>query len=120
MVLSFDIKLALAIIVVVIVTVGIVYIFVVPRGPEVTDADRARFACLFLCKAAQTEGRHLENGSCLSSGLKAWDIEDWVCDVAHRPRQDVDNLPENQCPEYGAGASHFVEVSSECEFIRTV
>lgn len=118
--LSFDLRLALAIIIIVIVTAGIVYVFVVPRIPEVSDADRAMYACIFLCKAERNQGRSLDDGPCLSSGLEAWDLGDWVCDVAHKPRQDADKLPENQCPEYGMGASHFVEVSPVCEFIRAV
>ncbi len=45
----------------------------------------------------------------------------WVCDVAHSPREDVDNLPENQCREFGEGkANHFVEVNPNCEFIKAV
>lgn len=117
--MNFDHKLALAIIIVVAAIAGIVYIFVVPKGPPVLDADRARFACVFLCQAALNEGRNLDNGPCLSSGT-AWDIEDWVCDVAHDPRLSVDNRPENQCPEFGVSASHFVEVDPECGFIRAV
>ena len=118
--LSFDHRLALAIIIIVVAIIGIVYIFVVPRVPEVTDADRAMYACIFLCKAEKNEGRYLEDGPCLSSGLEAWEVKDWVCDVAHWPRQSVDNLPENQCPEYGVSAVHFVEVNPECDFIRAV
>ncbi len=118
--LSFDHRLALAIMIVVIATAGIVYVFAVPRVPEVRDADRAMYACIFLCKAALNEGLILDDGPCLSSGLEAWELEDWVCDVAHWPRQVVDSQPGNQCPEYGMGASHFVEVNTECEFIRAV
>jgi hypothetical protein len=119
MALSFDHKLALAIMVVVVVTAGMAYFLLVPRGPVVTDADRARYACIFLCKAARGEGMYLGDGPCLSTGT-AWEMEDWVCDVAHWPREEVDNLPENQCPDYGVSASHFVEVSPECGFIRAV
>ena len=118
--LSFDHRLALAIMIIVIAIAGIVYVFVVPRVPEVTDADRAMFACIFLCKGELNEGRSLDDGPCLSSGLEAWEVEDWVCDVAHYPREDVDRLPENQCPEYGVSADHFVEVSPDCSFIRSV
>jgi hypothetical protein len=118
--MEFDLKLALAIVIVVAVIAGMVYIFVVPKGPPVMDADRARFACIFLCQAALNEGRNLDNGPCLSTGLEAWDIPDWVCDVAYDPRQAVDNLPENQCPEFGVSASHFVEVDPDCGFIRAV
>jgi hypothetical protein len=37
--------------------------------------------------------------------------EGWVVDVAHDPRQDVDDEPENQCEAYRSGeADHFVEL----------
>jgi len=42
-----------------------------------------------------------------------------VCDVAHQPRQDVDNDRKNQCDAYHDGrASHFVEVDPTCAFIE--
>jgi hypothetical protein len=44
-----------------------------------------------------------------------------VCDVAHSPRQEVDNNPHNQCQSYLIGqAHHFVEVTPECRLIRAV
>lgn len=47
----------------------------------------------------------------LSSGPCLGVVEDdWVADVAHRPRQPVDDLPRNRCPQYGTTAHHFVEV----------
>ena len=118
MALSFDHRLAIVILLVLVALIGVAYILLVPRVHEVTDADRAMYACIFLCKSARDEGP-LSSGPCLSSGT-GWDIEGWVCDVAHSPREEVDNLPENQCPEYGVSAAHFVEVSPECEFIRAV
>lgn len=67
--------------------------------------------CVALCEAYLGDK---SNGPCL--GLIK---EDWVCDIAHSPRLDVDNLPENQCEEYRSGsAKHFVEVSETCNVIR--
>jgi hypothetical protein len=44
----------------------------------------------------------------------------WVADMAHDPRQDVDDDPENQCAAYREGkADHFVELDPEGEFIRS-
>jgi hypothetical protein len=44
----------------------------------------------------------------------------WVADVAHDPRQDVDDEPENQCAAYRSGeADHFVELDLDGEFIRS-
>jgi len=68
--------------------------------------------CSELCK----EQKNLTNGPCLTEG---WDVDDWVCDVASNPREEVDNLPENQCKAYREGkASHFVEVDEECNIIK--
>ena len=77
---------------------------------------RPRDACELLCREKLAEGIDLSNGPCLSNQI----APDWVCDVAHDPRQEVDNQPENQCPAYGKTAMHFVEVTPECALIREV
>jgi hypothetical protein len=65
-----------------------------------------------IMKAQETD---MENGPCLSNNL----IEDWVLDIAHNPRQDVDNEPANQCEAYRSGqAHHFVELDLEGNLIR--
>jgi len=44
----------------------------------------------------------------------------WVADVAHDPREDVDDEPANQCAEYRSGeANHFVELDPDGNFIRS-
>jgi len=69
---------------------------------------------LFAQKKA--EGLDMSDGPCLSNEI----IPDWVADVAHDPRQDVDNLPENQCPAYREGeAHHFVELDIYGDVIKT-
>ena len=46
---------------------------------------------------------------------------DYVCDIAHSPRQAADNLPENQCNAWhNKTAEHFIEVTPDCEFIRAM
>jgi len=61
----------------------------------------------------------LELGPCLLDPIP--NEPDWVCDVAHSPRQEMDNNPHNQCQDYLTGkAHHFVEVSTECKLIRAV
>ncbi|MFQ6009590.1 MAG: hypothetical protein ACE5J7_00510 [Candidatus Aenigmatarchaeota archaeon] len=80
-----------------------------------TEADDVKIhACRDLCEDAKAKGTDLSNGPCLSNDLG----DGWVCDVAHWPRQAVDNDPANQCPAYGITASHFVEFDENCEFIR--
>ncbi len=74
-------------------------------------------ACISLCKDRLNSGSGLSNGPCLSNEI----YPDWVCDVVHNPRQQVDNIPKNQCPVFGEGtAHHFVEVDEKCGFIRAV
>ncbi len=68
--------------------------------------------CQELCRGYTGE---LSNGPCLSNQL----ADDWVCDVAHSPRQAVDNIAENQCEWFRQGkAHHFVEVDENCNLIR--
>jgi len=78
--------------------------------------------CVNLCRIAHKEGVNLAPGPCLSDLYSTgWDINDWVCDVAHAPRQPVDNLPQNQCSTFREGkAHHFVEVDENCNVIRIV
>lgn len=80
------------------------------------QALNPREACETLCQAKLAEGLNLSNGPCLSNNLTA----DWVCDVAHSPREPVDDDTTNQCSEYGKTAHHFVEVDPQCRFIRKV
>lgn len=75
--------------------------------------------CEELCKAALSKGLDLSNGPCLSTSNPSWNIPGWVCDIAHDPRAPVDNLKENQCPEWGISAKSFVEFTPECKLIRT-
>ena len=95
-------------------------------GPGLPDEEPAKTACIKLC-AINLElnldgfGLDLSDGPCLSEKTTGWNIDDWVCDVAHSPRTAVDNLPENQCKDFREGrAHHFVEVGPDCEFIRAV
>jgi len=83
-----------------------------------TDVDKATSACVNECKDWLNAGKDLGNGPCLLNPIP--DIPDWVCDVAHEPRQDVDNDPNNQCSAFREGkANHFVEVNLNCELIKT-
>ncbi len=55
----------------------------------------------------------LSNGPCLGT------IDDYVIDIAHNPRQEVDNLAENQCEAYRNGsAKNFIELDEQGEIIR--
>ncbi|MEM7825967.1 MAG: hypothetical protein QW412_03890 [Candidatus Aenigmatarchaeota archaeon] len=80
------------------------------------EAEAAKEACIKACMEAKASEMNLNDGPCLSNKI----IDNWVCDVAHNPREPVDNIEENQCPEYGKTAFHFVEVDPNCNFIRAV
>ena len=82
---------------------------------EDDEGDPIVEECIALCEAALDEGQDLSAGPCLSEAME--EDSDWVCDVAHDPREDIDNDPANQCPSYGVTADHFVEVDPDCEFI---
>jgi hypothetical protein len=85
-------------------------------GGDDTDGERERAiaAAQTAYEEAAAEGRDFTHGPCL--GLV---LENWVADVAHDPRQEVDDLPENQCEAYRSGeAEHFVELDPEGELIR--
>lgn len=79
------------------------------------DKDIAVIKAKAIFNQKITEGQDLNNGPCLSNDL----MPDWVADVAHNPRQAIDNLPENQCSAYREGkANHFVELDSDGNLIK--
>jgi hypothetical protein len=83
---------------------------------KAADATLAKIKCQELCQDAATNGQDLSAGPCLANEL----INDWVCDIAHDPRQAVDNKPENQCLAFREGkAHHFVEVDGNCNSIKS-
>ncbi|MGC8851295.1 MAG: hypothetical protein ACP5O3_03660 [Candidatus Micrarchaeia archaeon] len=75
-------------------------------------------ACKTLCLAAKnSEG--FTSGPCLTREPLQGPGGAWVCDVAHYPRQPVDDEPQNQCAAYRSGAAqHFIELSLDCEVIK--
>jgi len=63
----------------------------------------------------KAEGVDMSAGPCLSNEI----IPGWVLDVAHSPREPIDNQPENQCSAYREGkAKHFVELDPEGNLIK--
>ena len=56
----------------------------------------------------------MSKGPCLG-----YVTEDWVLDIAHNPRQKVDDMTENQCQELQSGkAHHFIELDTEGNIIK--
>lgn len=80
--------------------------------------QQATFSCIQACKQ-KPQNLSYDNGPCLSDNNANWDVSDWVCDIAHSPRQAIDDISENQCQAYRNGqAHHFVEVDTSCSLIR--
>jgi hypothetical protein len=86
-------------------------------GSAPTDnTENLKQSCIQACENALDQERDLNNGPCL---LDPMSDPEWVCDVAHDPREAVDNLRENQCDAWHAGtAKHFIEVTPDCKFIK--
>lgn len=79
------------------------------------DKDLAIAKAKELWRAKFIMGEDLSNGPCLSNEA----VPDWVADIAHNPRQAIDDLPENQCSAYREGtAHHFVELDPDGNLIR--
>ena len=92
-----------------------------PIGALPPGGEAAVTRCLEICKQKLSRRTDLSVGPCLANQVDT----DWVCDVVHSPRQEVDNLPENQCSAWREASEqgrtmHFVEVDLECNFIRAV
>jgi hypothetical protein len=81
-----------------------------------TEEDQAIHLAQEIYNEQKAEGVDFSDGPCLSEDL----MDGWVADIAHDPRQDVDNKPENQCSSYGKTANHFVELDENGEVIRTM
>jgi len=105
---------SLAIVTLLVITALLSYIYLWNLDAKKTEVTQS---CANLCKTQLNESKSLANGPCLTNEI----APGWVCDVAHNPRQDVDNLAENQCNAFINGsARHFVEVNESCELLRTI
>lgn len=80
------------------------------------DKAIANFKCQELCQFELTSGdADFNMGPCLNEEI----IPDWSCDIAHSPRQTVDDDPANQCASFRQGLTHhFVEVDGNCNVIK--
>ncbi len=81
-----------------------------------SETNQAVALCKKLCERQKTARIDLSQGPCLSNEIRP----QWVCDIAHSPRQEQDNDPANQCQAFRDGnAKHFVELDEQCEVIKT-
>lgn len=75
--------------------------------------------CIKGCNELLNEGADLSAGPCILDPIP--EMSEWVCDIAHNPREEIDNKRENQCNAWhNNSAKHFVEITPECEFIKSV
>jgi len=89
------------------------------QQPAQDASQQAKTKCIETCMTISSDLS--DRSPCLSDNNLEWNVSDWVCDVAHSPREAMDDLPENQCLEFREGkAHHFVEVDPNCNFIRAV
>ncbi len=72
-----------------------------------SSEDLAVARCQELFQQKFAAGEDMSAGPCISEEI----VEGWACDVAHDPREAVDNEEVNQCESYRQGTvSHFVEL----------
>jgi hypothetical protein len=86
-------------------------------GDDASDANRNRAIAEAqrVYEEKSAAGVDFSNGPCIAEEV----IDDWAVDVAHDPRQDIDDLPENQCQSYRDGETHhFVELDPDGNLIR--
>lgn len=82
------------------------------RWPE---ADVAINQAKHVYSLAKDTGVDFSSGPCLSNAL----MPDWVADIAHNPREVIDDDLQNQCSAFNNGsAKHFVELDLQGNLIR--
>jgi hypothetical protein len=82
-----------------------------------SDKDKAVAEAKAAFTQAQASGDDLGVGPCIAQQLPG--LADWAADVAHDPRQPVDDQPANQCRSYRDGQTHhFVELTPDGRLIR--
>jgi hypothetical protein len=92
-------------------------LLIIASGCTSTTEKNVEEKCIDLCRQAISSGKDLSDGPCLGNPMET----DWVCDVAHEPRQLIDNVADNQCSAFRDGmVNHFVEVSPDCKFIKKI
>jgi len=74
-------------------------------------------------KRRKNQIKDISRGPCLgeivASNGSDFDLPTWVVDIAHSPRQEVDDKPENQCSAFREGrAKHFVELDENGNLIK--
>lgn len=80
------------------------------------ESEKAINQAQYLYKIQKSKGQDFSFGPCLSDSL----MKGWVVDIVHNPRNEIDDLIENQCQSYIDGrASHFVELDTMGNFVQS-
>lgn len=86
-------------------------------GAQGGERDQAISAAMNAYDQAKAKRVDLSAGPCIAESLPG--LDEWVADIAHNPREDIDDQAFNQCRRYRDGeASHFVELTPDGELIR--
>jgi len=85
----------------------------VKHGSPETTPDYVLSQQEIIKKALDQFNEKKASGTDLSSGPCLGKIsDDWVADLVHNPRQEVDDLTSNQCTDYLTGSViHFIELN---------
>ena len=84
-----------------------------------TSRDAAKERAVLICdeQIKKIPPEEWKKGPCISDGQNK--LADWVVDVAHSPRQAVDDEPSNQCTAFvEKRITKFVELDTGCNVIR--
>lgn len=93
----------------------IVYNVLFLKTAPKSEIESAIHQAYLIYRERKANNEDFSNGPCLSNALRP----DWVLDIAHNPRQPIDDIPQNQCPAYvQRTAHHFVELDPEGDLIR--
>lgn len=96
--------------------VALLAITTVPKSNSdkiVKDDSVISKKALELYQKNKAQNVDLSNGPCLGT------IDNYAIDIAHTPREEVDDKLENQCPDYNNGKlKHFVELTPFGTIIR--
>ena len=85
-------------------------------GTSQGDKDKAIAAAKFIY-AGKANSLDLSSGPCLAESIPS--LSDWAVDIAHDPRQPVDDQLANQCQSFRNGDTHhFVELTPSGRLIR--
>lgn len=105
------------------IRVGAVIILLLVSGcagdDAVSDEERQRAidAAMDVYEREAAAGRDFSNGPCIAEQLE--ELPNWSVDIAHDPRREIDDQPENQCQAYRDGETeHFVELDPEGNLFR--